>query len=111
MPYKILDNLEQRELSYYLPDAVVTNKLAGFFSLFSDSSRLRILSALAIRNMCVSDLAKLLNMNQTTLSHQLRLLKDLGAIECERQGKSIFYFIANSKISDVLLFGVEYLGY
>lgn len=108
---KMLDTFEQRELSYYIPDTAITNRLAVFFSLFSDSSRLRILSALAIRQLCVTDLANLLQMNQTTLSHQLRLLKDVGAVECQRQGKVIYYKIANAKIGDVLLFGVEYLGY
>lgn len=99
----------KKEINYYLPDRDATQKLADFFSLFSDSSRVRMLSALAIANMCVSDLASLLEMNQTTVSHQLKLLRAMGAVAFERRGKELYYRLANTKINDVLLIGVEYI--
>ena len=70
-----------------------------------------MLSALAISEMCVTDLSRVLEINQTTVSHQLRLLKNLGIVKSERQGKIIFYSLVNDTVNDVMLKGVEFLGY
>lgn len=70
-----------------------------------------MLSALAISEMCVTDLSRVLDINQTTVSHQLRLLKNLGIVKSERQGKIIFYSLVNDTVNDVMLKGVEFLGY
>ena len=70
-----------------------------------------MLSALAISEMCVTDISIMLKLNQTTVSHQLRLLKDLGAVKSRRQGKIIFYSLKSEMINEVLLKGVEFLGY
>ncbi len=99
------------DVNFYMPDKASTNKIARFFSLFSDNSRVRLLSALAIAPLCVSDLSSILDMNQTTVSHQLKILRDMDAVTYERKGKVLYYRIANSKINDILLIGVEYLGY
>lgn len=103
---KILDDMD-----CYLPDDVSTKKIARFFGLLADPSRVKLLSALAISPLCVTDLATILQMNQTTISHQLRLLRDLDIVTCEREGKILHYKIANPKINEILLVGVEYLGY
>lgn len=103
---QILDDMD-----YYLPDDASTTKIARFFGLFADSSRIKLLSALAIAPLCVTDLANILKMNQTTVSHQLRILRDLDVVSCERQGKILKYKITNPKINEILLIGVEYLGY
>ena len=95
----------------YIPDGEVLDELVGFFSIFSDYTRLRIVSALSISEMCVSDLSKLLKINQTTVSHQLRILKNLNAVKTKRQGKVIFYSLRSDALGDVLLKGVEFLGY
>ena len=70
-----------------------------------------MLSALSISEMCVTDLACVLKMNQTTVSHQLQLLRNTGMVVCKRQGKTIFYRLATDKINQVMLSGVEYLGF
>ena len=95
----------------YVPQGEILEQLVCFFTIFSDYTRLKILSALAISEMCVSDLTKLLKLNQTTVSHQLRLLKNLNAVKTSRQGKIIFYSLRNETLNDVLLKGVEFLGY
>jgi DNA-binding transcriptional ArsR family regulator len=69
-----------------------------------------MLSALAISEMCVTDLSRVLEINQTTISHQLRLLKNLGIVKCERHGKVIFYSLIDDTVNDVMLKGVEFLG-
>ena len=99
------------DMDCYLPDNESTKKIARFFGLLADPSRVKLLSALAIAPLCVTDLSHILKMNQTTVSHQLRLLRDLDVVACERQGKIIKYKISNPKINEILLVGVEYLGY
>ena len=99
------------DIKYFVPDNVATGKIADFFSLFSDNTRLRLLCALSISKLCVTDLADLLNLNQTTVSHQLRILKGAKAVSCERDGKMLYYKLENTKINDILLIGVEFLGY
>lgn len=107
----LLDGKTQSLVREYVPQEDILDELVGFFSLFSDSTRLKMISALAISEMCVSDLSVLLMINQTTVSHQLRLLKNLNAVKSKRQGKVIFYSLKNEILSDVLLKGVEFLGY
>ena len=92
-----------------LSDEIIS-ELTWFFTIFSDKTRLKLISALAISRMCVSDLANILNLNQTTVSHQLRLLKNLGAVDYEREGKIITYFLKDDLIGDVLFKGMEFLG-
>lgn len=95
----------------YVPEGEILDGIVCFFSVFSDPTRVRILSALAISEMCVTDLSRVLRINQTTLSHQLRFLKNVGIVCCKRQGKIIFYSLINDTVNDVLLKGVEFLGY
>lgn len=99
------------DMDCYLPDNKSVTKIAGFFALLSDPSRVKLLSALAISPLCVTDLADIVKMNQTTVSHQLRLLRNLNIVSAERNGKIIKYSIANPKINEILLVGVEYLGF
>ena len=107
----LLDKRMQGLVDDYIPDNDILAELVSFFGIFADLTRLRMLSALAISEMCVTDLSVMLNLNQTTTSHQLRLLRDLGAVKYRRQGKIIFYSLKNELINDILLKGVEYLGY
>ena len=107
----LLDKRLQNLVNDYVPSDEILVDLVGFFSMFSDLTRLKLLSALAISEMCVTDISVMLKINQTTVSHQLRLLKDLGAVKYRRQGKIMFYSLRNEMINDVLLKGVEFLGY
>lgn len=86
------------------------DSITCFFSIFADPTRVKMLSALAISEMCVTDLSRVLEINQTTVSHQLRLLKNLGIVKSERSGKIIFYSLVNDTVNDVMLKGVEFLG-
>ena len=104
----LLDRRLQEMVNEYVPSGEILDDLVCFFSIFSDYTRLKMISALAISEMCVSDLSRLLK--QTTVSHQLRLLKNLNAVKTKRQGKVVFYSLRNDALSDVLLKGVEFLG-
>lgn len=107
----LLDKRLQDMVKEYVPQGEILDDLVSFFSIFSDYTRLKMISALAISEMCVTDMARLLKLNQTTVSHQLRLLKNLNAVKTQRQGKVVFYSLRNDMLSDVLLKGVEFLGY
>ena len=107
----LLDKRTQSMVEGYVPNGEILQSLVRFFSIFSDATRLRILSALAISEMCVTDISRVLDINQTTVSHQLRFLKDAGMVRTDRHGKIIFYSVMNDIVNDVLLKGVEFLGY
>lgn len=107
----LLDKRMQTMVNDYVPQGEILDELVCFFSIFSDYTRLKVISALSISEMCVSDLSNILKLNQTTVSHQLRLLKNLNAVTTKRQGKVVFYSLRSEALSDVLLKGVEFLGY
>jgi ArsR family transcriptional regulator len=106
----LLDKRTWQLVKEYVPQGDVLDSVVCFFSVFADSTRVRILSALAISEMCVTDLSNVLNINQTTVSHQLRLLKNLGIVKSTRYGKVIFYSLVNDLVNDVMLKGVEFLA-
>ena len=106
----LLDRRTKDLVKEYVPDGDVLDSITCFFSIFADPTRVKMLSALAISEMCVTDLSRVLEINQTTVSHQLRLLKNLGIVKSERQGKIIFYSLVNDTVNDVMLKGVEFLG-
>lgn len=103
----LIDKIKQELIKNYVPDDDSLKALALFFEAFSDRTRLKILSALSISDMCVSDLSALLEINQTTLSHQLGKLRASGVVDYRRQGKVSFYYISASSVSDVLLAAVN----
>ena len=107
----LLDKKTQEMVEEYVPQNDVITDFACVFSLLADETRLKIFSALAISEMCVTDLSEVLSVNQTTVSHQLRLLKGMGAVKTKRQGKVVFYSLRTEILNEILLKGVEFLGY
>ena len=106
----LLDKRTQSLIEDYVPNGEILEGVVCFFSVFSDYTRVKILSALAISELCVTDLSRLLQINQTTVSHQLRYLKSAGIVKSVRQGKIVFYSLTDESINDVLLKGIEFLG-
>ena len=95
------------EVQKIMPDDEVVSKLAVYFQSFSDSTRLKILSCLSIMDMCVNDLSKVLNINQTTISHQLKTLKDQNLVEFKREGKILVYRIKSQDVEDIMAYAVN----
>ena len=106
----LLDRRTQDLIEDYVPKGEVLEGVVCFFSVFADYTRIKIMSALAISELCVTDISRILDINQTTVSHQLRFLKSAGIVRSCRQGKIVFYSLANDSINDVILKGVEFLG-
>lgn len=91
----------------YLPNEKDMKRIATFFYAFSDVTRLKILIMIMLKPACVGEISEVLNVNQTTVSHQLKILKSLNIVENERSGKTITYFIKNSNIENVFNAMVE----
>lgn len=106
----LLDKRTQSLIEDYVPQGEILEGIVCFFSVFSDYTRVKILAALAISELCVTDLSKILSINQTTVSHQLRFLKSAGIVKSIRQGKIVFYSLTDERINDVLLKGIDFLG-
>ena len=83
--------------------------LAELFKIFGDATRIRILLVLFQSEVCVYDLAKLLNMTQSAISHQLRLLKQARLVKSRREGKIVFYSLADSHVRTMLDQGMEHI--
>lgn len=84
--------------------------LSEFFKVFGDSTRIKILYVLSQSEMCVCDIAKLLQMGQSAISHQLRLLKQMRLVSFRREGKAVFYRLADSHIQTILAQGMEHIS-
>ena len=106
----LLDKRTQGLIEDYVPRGEILEGVVCFFSVFADYTRVKILSALAISELCVTDLSKILEVNQTTVSHQLRYLRSAGIVKSVRQGRIVFYSLADESINDFLLKGIEFLG-
>ena len=93
-----------------IPEENELYDLAELFKVFGDSTRIRILFVLFEAEVCVCDLAKALNMTQSAISHQLRILKQNKLVKNRREGKSIFYSLADSHVETVLAQGMEHIS-
>ncbi len=105
--YLLLTERSKKEVLNYLPNNDSIERLAIFFQNFSDGTRLKIISCLAMCDMCVNDLSTILNINQTTISHQLKYLKSQNLVSCKREGKIILYSLSSSKVNDLMLSAVN----
>lgn len=84
-------------------------ELAEFFRIFGDPARLRILTALQPGDISVNDLADKVNMSQSAVSHQLRILKQARVVRVRREGKNAFYSLDDGHIDIILKFGMEHI--
>ncbi len=93
-----------------MPKEEVLYNLADFFKVFGDSTRIKILYVLLQSEMCVCDIGQLLNVSQSAVSHQLRLLKQMKLVKFRREGKIIFYSLSDSHIKTILSQGLEHIS-
>ncbi len=91
------------------PDEDLLYDLAELYKVFGDSTRIRILYALFESEVCVCDLAQLLGMTQSAVSHQLRVLKNAKLVAYRREGKTVFYSLADGHVRTILGQGMEHL--
>ena len=92
-----------------LPDEDELYDLAELFKVFGDSTRIRILFVLFEAEVCVCDLADVLNMTQSAISHQLKILKQAKLVTGRREGKSVFYALADDHVRSIIDQGREHI--
>jgi len=92
-----------------MPSDEITSAASDFFKAFSDKTRLRILTALAEQELCVCDIATLLGMTQSAISHQLRFLKQVRLVKSRKSGKTVYYALCDSHIKTILAQGMEHV--
>lgn len=92
-----------------MPDETTLYDLAELFKVFGDSTRIRILFVLFEAEVCVCDLAQVLNMTQSAISHQLKILKQSKLVKSRREGKSIFYSLADDHVRTIIAQGCEHI--
>lgn len=92
-----------------MPDEDELYDLAELFKVFGDSTRIKILFALFEEEMCVCDIADTLNMTQSAISHQLRILKQSKLVGNRREGKSVIYFLADDHVRTIIDQGINHI--
>ncbi len=92
-----------------MPEEVKLADLAEFFRIFGDTTRIKILYVLLCSEMCVCDIAHILNISQSAISHQLRTLKQMNLVRNRREGKTIFYSLSDGHIKTILSQGLEHI--
>ena len=101
----IIDMLKNR-----LPDTQTINNLSEVFKVFGDPTRIKILWILFDHERCVYDISEALDMSQSAISHQLRVLKQMDLVKNRREGKTVFYSLADGHIKTILSQGIEHIN-
>ena len=92
-----------------MPEDEKLYDLADLFKVFGDTTRIKIIYALFEEEMCVCDIADLLNMTQSAISHQLRVLKQARLVKFRKEGKTVFYSLDDCHISQIFSCGLEHI--
>ena len=92
-----------------IPGEELLFDLADFFKIFGDTTRIRILSALFITEMCVCDLSEILGVSQSAMSHQLKILRQAGLVKFRKEGKSVFYSLKDEHVKQIIDTGISHI--
>ena len=101
---KVIEQVQEE-----MPEEEILYDLAELFKVFGDSTRIKILYVLFQSEMCVCDIAQLLNMSQSAISHQLRVLKQAQLVKYRREGKTVFYSLADAHVNTILNQGLQHI--
>ena len=92
-----------------MPKPELFNKLAEFFKIIGDPTRTKILFTLDQNEMCVCDIANVLNMSKSSISHQLATLRKSGIVKCRKEGKEVYYTLDDDHVKQVFEVGIEHI--
>lgn len=99
-----------QQIKDILPDDEILYDLAELFKVFGDSTRVKILYALFESELCVQDMAQILNISQSAVSHQLKILKANKLVKYRREGKAIYYSLADEHVCSIINQGMEHVA-
>ena len=104
----IHENIVKDTLSK-MPEDDLFNKLAEFFKILGDTTRAKILFALDQNEMCLCDIANVLRMSKSSISHQLGTLRRMNIVKCRKQGKEVYYTIDDDHVQKLFELGIEHI--
>ena len=107
--YMTIDRDVAQSIIDKMPEESELYDLADLFKVFGDSTRIKILYALYENEMCVYDIANILNMTQSAISHQLRILKQNRLVKYRKEGKTVLYSLAYEHVFTILSQGIEHV--
>ena len=107
--YMTIDSDVAQNIIDKMPEESELYDLADLFKVFGDSTRIKILYALYENEMCVYDIANILNMTQSAISHQLRILKQNRLVKYRKEGKTVLYTLADQHVFTILSQGIEHV--
>ncbi|MEZ0536722.1 ArsR/SmtB family transcription factor [Caldicellulosiruptoraceae bacterium PP1] len=103
--YDIVEKVQKN-----IPDDEMLFELSEFFKVFADSTRIKILEALLVSEMCVCDIASILNVSQSAVSHQLRILKSARLVKSRKEGKVVYYSLNDEHVKGILDLGFVHIN-
>lgn len=106
--YEIMEKVT-RVTKKNMPDDVLIYDLAEFFKVFADSTRMKIIYALLNQELCVGDIANIVNTTQSAISHQLRILKQSKLVKYRKEGKLVYYSLDDDHIKEIVMKGREHI--
>ena len=106
--YQVHDDL-LKTVNEKMPEESELQDLADLFKVFGDFTRIRILFVLFEAEVCVCDLAEALDMTQSAISHQLKILKQARLVKSRREGKSVFYSLADGHVRTIIAQGRDHI--
>jgi ArsR family transcriptional regulator len=92
-----------------MPSDAVIDELAGLYKVFGEPTRVKILCGLMSAELCVCDIAELVGMSQSAVSHQLRVLKNLKIVKHRRDGKTVFYSLEDQHVRSIIRQGIDHM--
>ncbi len=98
------------QISEAMPDEDTLIDLAELFKVFGDSTRIKILTALSEGELCVCDISTAVGMTSSAVSHQLKILKQAKLVGFRREGKTVFYSLADGHVMTILKQGLEHIS-
>lgn len=101
--------IEALEVIQQLPSIEKLNHLADFFKVFGDTTRIRILTSLYNHELCVCDIAYVLEMTQSAISHQLRVLKQARLVKSRKEGKAVYYSLDDEHVKKIIEVGMAHI--
>ncbi len=94
-----------------MPNTEILHNLADFFKIMGDSTRCKLLFALLQNEMCVCDLANVLSMTKSSISHQLNKMKEVGLVKSRKSGKTVYYSLDDDHIAEIFAVGLEHINH
>ena len=92
-----------------MPDENIFNNLARFYYLIGDTTRCKILFAIEEHEMCVCDIANVLSMTKSSISHQLSTLRKSGIVKCRKVGKEVYYSLDDEHVKELFQIGLDHI--